>query len=151
VPMLRLVLDTTILISALRSRNGASAAILDLVLDRRFTLLLDYKLLAEYRDVALRSEHIANSYLSREEITMLVEALEERSEAVDIHTRYRPLSIDPDDDFILELAINGLADVIVTTNLRHLHAPAKRYGIEVVTSQALLITMKQGDGDADPQ
>ena len=76
-PMLRLVLDTTILISALRSRNGASAAILDLALDRRFTLLLDYKLLAEYRDVALRKEHIANSYLSKEDIVVLIEALEE--------------------------------------------------------------------------
>jgi putative PIN family toxin of toxin-antitoxin system len=139
---MRLVLDTSILIAALRSRNGAAAAILDLVLARKVTLLMDYRIACEYRDVALRAQHIEKSNLSAEEIEHLIVTLEGIAIPVEILWRHRPLSIDPNDDLILDLAINGYADAIVTNNLRHLHESAKPFGISVFDARTLLITMQ---------
>jgi predicted nucleic acid-binding protein len=64
--------------------------------------------------------------------------LEDIAEAVEIVHNYRPLSPDPNDDLILELAINGYADLIVTNNLRHLTAPAARFRIQVLNPQNAL-------------
>ena len=46
---------------------------------------------------------------------------------------WRPQTPDPDDDLVLDAAINGFADVILTFNTRHLQAAAARFGIEVLT------------------
>jgi putative PIN family toxin of toxin-antitoxin system len=138
---MRLVLDTTILIAALRSGRGAAAAVLDLVLTRKVTLLMDYRIACEYRDVALRPEHVAKSDLSAGQIEQLIVTLEGLAEPVEIFWRHRPLSIDPNDDLVLDVAINGQADGIVTSNLRHLHKPAQPFGITVVDARTFLIRM----------
>ncbi len=74
----------------------------------------------------------------------LIEQLEGLSEAVEIDVRHRPLSIDPNDDLVLELAINGRADTIVTNNIRHLRPPAVAFGIDVVDARTLLKNLKGG-------
>ncbi len=144
--MTRAVLDTTILVSAIRSRFGASKAVVDLVFERRLTLLMDYRIACEYREVLLRTEHVAASNLSLQQIATLLDELEDLSEAVEIDFRHRPLSPDPDDDRVLDLAINGKADAIVTLNLRHFVKPAADFGIDAVDAKTILFRMrKRGD------
>jgi hypothetical protein len=72
--------------------------------------LMDLKLGLEYRDVALRSEHVKASALSKREIVELIEAMEAFAEPVEVVMKTRPLSPDPSDDMILDLAINGRAE-----------------------------------------
>ena len=93
--------------------------LVDLVLTHKFTLLMDYKIACEYRAVALRPEHILRSHLAKWQIEALIGALESVAEPVEVIWKHRPLSIDSDDDLVLDLAINGYADVIVTNNIRH--------------------------------
>lgn len=109
---MRIVLDTTVLISALRSEKGAASVVLGMVLEQRLVLLMDYRIACEYRDVALRSEHVMRSRFSREEILRIIDELEIVATEVDIEVRYRPLSSDPKDNLILDVAINGRSDVI---------------------------------------
>jgi len=73
---------------------------------------MDLKLGLEYRDVALRPEHLFASQMSEAEVLGMIEALESFAELVEVTERTRPLSIDPNDDMILDLAIHGRADVL---------------------------------------
>jgi predicted nucleic acid-binding protein len=104
---------------------------------------MDYKLALEYRDVALRPDHLAASALSGEEVLELIESLEGLAEPVRVMERWRPLSQDPDDDMVLELAITGRAEAIVTNKIRHF-AKAKRFRIEVLSPAEMLRGLREG-------
>lgn len=139
---MRIVLDTSTLIAAVRSSVGASKAIVDLALAREFTLLMNYPIACEYRTVALRPSHVMASRFSPAQIERLIQDLEDIAEPVKNITTYRPLSPDPNDDLVLELAINGRADIIVTNDLKHLHQPASRFHIQVLNPGTALSTIR---------
>ena len=105
---------------------------------------MDLKLGLEYRDVALRPEHLAASGLSTIEVLELIEAIEAFAEGVEVGIKFRPLSPDPNDDMILDLAISGEADVLVTNNKKHFAAAGRRFGIAVLTPAEFLDRMRKG-------
>ncbi len=107
--------------------------------------LMDLKLGLEYRDVALRSEHVKASALSKREIVELIEAMEAFAEPVEVVMKTRPLSPDPSDDMILDLAINGRAEVLVTSNTKHFAGTGKRFGISVLSPGELLEKIREGN------
>ena len=109
------------------------------------TILMDYKIAAEYRDVALRPEHLAASRQTSRKILTLIEVLEELAEPVQVSIKPRPLSSDPNDDIILDVAINGRADALVTQNAKHFKSPGKQYGIDVLSPVELLTTLRKGE------
>jgi len=111
--------------------------------------LMDLKLGLEYRDVALRSEHVKASALSKREILELIEAMEAFAEPVEVVTKIRPLSPDPSDEMILDLAINGRAEALVTSNTKHFAGAGKRFGIPVLSPVELLEKMREGNQDGD--
>jgi putative PIN family toxin of toxin-antitoxin system len=141
------VLDTSALIAALRSSKGAASEVVRLILRQRIVLLLDYKLACEYRDVIFRPEHLSALDISKSEAEELIKHLEDVSEPVEIIFRNRPMSVDPDDDMVLDVAINGLADVIVTNNIRHFHLPARRFKVQVLTPREFLLKMAKENDD----
>jgi len=95
-------------------------------------MLMDYKLASEYRDVAMRPEHLAASSRSLAEVALLIDTLEALAEPVLVVSKSRPLSPDPDDDMVIDLAINGYADAIITQNMKHFSAATERFGIPVL-------------------
>ena len=107
--------------------------------------LMDLKLGLEYRDVALRLEHVRESALSKREIVELIEAMEAFAEPVEVVMKIRPLSPDPSDDMILDVAINGRAEALVTSNKKHFAAVGKRFGIPVLNPAELLEKMREGN------
>ena len=107
--------------------------------------LMDLKLGLEYRDVALRPEQVKASALSKREILELIEALEVFAEPVEVVMKIRPLSPDPSDDMVLDVAINGRADALVTSNKKHFAAAGKRFGIPVLTPAEMLEKMREGN------
>jgi predicted nucleic acid-binding protein len=106
---------------------------------------MDYKIAAEYRDVALRPEHLAASRQTSSKILTLIETLEELAEAIHVSVKPRPLSSDPNDDMILDVAINGRADVVVTQNVKHFKRPGNQYGIHVCSPVELLMALRKGE------
>ena len=99
---------------------------------------MDYKLACEYRDVALRVEQLHTSGRSRAETVAVLDALEAVAEPVYVAFRHRPLSSDANDDMVLDVAINGNADAILTNNTRHFREAAKRFHVDVLTPAELL-------------
>jgi predicted nucleic acid-binding protein len=118
---------------------------LRLVLSGDLTILMDYKIASEYRDVALRPEHLAASRQTSSKILTLIEALEELAEPIHVSVKPRPLSSDPNDDMILDVAINGRADVLVTQNVKHFKGPGNQYGIHICSPVELLVALRKGE------
>jgi predicted nucleic acid-binding protein len=98
----KIVLDTSVLIAALRSGSGASAAVLIRILQLEARLLHSYALLCEYRDVALRPDQFAAFRCTALEVELLISELEELAEPLPFAERRRPISSDPDDDLVHE-------------------------------------------------
>lgn len=146
---MRIVIDTATLISAMRSNDGAAAELVRLAIMQQVTLLMDYNLACEYRDVALRPEHLAASGKKAEDVEAVIEALEAIAAPVLVADRHRQLSQDENDNMVLDVAINGHADFVVTSNLRHFESPARRFGIRVLNAGQILNEIRrEGIGHA---
>lgn len=146
---MRIVLDTASFVTAVRSSDGAAGEVLRMIFREELVPLMDLKLGLEYRDVALRSEHVKASALSKREILELIEALEAFAEPVEVVMKTRPVSPDTNDNMIRDLAINGRADALVTRNTKHFAGAGKRFGIPVLSPAELLIKIKEGNQDGD--
>jgi len=133
---MRLVFDTAVLVAAIRSSAGASRWLLRVALERRrgLTLLVSVPLLIEYEAVMTRAEHLAASGLSTADVGVLLDAVAAVAEPVRLAYLWRPTLPDVADDMVLEAAVNGRADAIVTFNLRDFVSSAKQFGIAVISS-----------------
>jgi putative PIN family toxin of toxin-antitoxin system len=134
----RVVPDTSVLIPALRSSTGAAAEVVRLTLLQELTILMDYKLACEYRAVPLRAEHLSTSGKTREEMELLLDMLEAVAEPIMVSVRHRPFSPDADDDMVLDVAISGNADAIVSNNTRHFREPAERFRLGLLRPAEVL-------------
>jgi len=102
-------------------------------LEGRFTPLLSVPLTVEYEAVMTRSEHLLASGLNEVEVNDLLDALIAVSAPVRLSFLWRPTLRDPDDDMVLEVAVNGQADAIVTFNLRDFSMVRTRFGIPTLS------------------
>lgn len=129
------VLDSSVVVAALRSRCGASFELLRLLRARKFSIAVSVPLALEYEAVLLR--HARELGLSPQEATGLVDYLCSVGHRQEIHFLWRPTLTDPRDEFILELAIAAGCQAIVTHNTRDFKG-ARRFGIDVLTPAAFL-------------
>jgi putative PIN family toxin of toxin-antitoxin system len=129
---MRVVLDTNVLVAATLSPFGASFQILTLVPQRRFALLLSVALMLEYEEVLKRDDLRAQSHLTLEEVDVLLDMLAAVGTPQPLFFQWRPQLPDPDDEMLLELAVNGRADAIVSVNTRDFLPATQTFGIEVL-------------------
>jgi putative PIN family toxin of toxin-antitoxin system len=127
----RVVLDTNILIAASRSRSGASFALLQALRDGQYIALASVPLMLEYEAVLKRSEHLAAGGRTVPMTDAFLDALSLRIEPVHLHYLWRPQLRDPDDEMVLETALNGRADALVTINVTDF-AAADRFRLPVL-------------------
>lgn len=130
--MLAGVLDTDVMVAAFRSDAGASRQILLAALDRRFEMLLSVPLLFEYEAVLSRPEHLAASGASTEDVGAVLDEFAAVGKRVRLAFRWRPALPDANDDMVLETAVNGQADAIVTFNEQDFNPIAARFGCRVM-------------------
>ena len=139
--MRRIVLDTSVVVAGLRSRLGASNALLRLVANRRLRLLATPPLFLEYEEVLKRPEQRLVHGLTLEQVDDLLAELAALIEPVETHFQWRPRARDPSDEMVLEAAINGHAYALVTYNIADF-AAAERFEIAVVGPADLLRRVK---------
>lgn len=128
---MRFVLDTDVVVAAMRSPAGASAALLLAALDGRLTLVMNVPLVIEYEATCLRADHRLAAGLSEREIGAFLDGVAALAAPVESHFLWRPTLRDPGDEMVLEAAVNGRADAIVTFNVRDFGIVPQRFGIEV--------------------
>lgn len=126
---IQVVIDTNVLIAALRSRRGASFKLLSAWGDPRWEANLSNSLLAEYESVAKRMD--GSLGLTLAEIDDLLDHIRAVSRCHSISFLWRPQLPDPSDDHILELAVQCRAEFIVSFNRRDFRT-AGDFGICVI-------------------
>lgn len=130
------VLDTNVLIAAVRSPTGASAELLRRVLQGQVTLVCSVPLFLEYEDVLARPEHLASAGARLRDVQNLLDVLAGVIVPVTIQFLWRPQLRDPKDDLVLELAVNGLGlgrpVTLITFNQRDFQPQTSAFGIPVI-------------------
>lgn len=130
------VLDTNVLIAALRSRSGASFRLLSLSGTRpEIRIHVSVPLVLEYEQVGKRQA--GELGLEPQDIDDVVDYLCQIAVRHDIYYLWRPVLRDPRDDMVLEVAVAGACGAIVSYNTRDFEG-ASRFGIKVVTAREFL-------------
>lgn len=129
-------MDTNVLVSALRSREGASFRMLSLVDSKRFSLCVSVPLVLEYEAAAKR--HSRATGLTSANVDAIIDYICSVVEKYKVYYLWRPLLKDPKDDMVLELAVASNAEAIVTYNGADLKG-SKHFGIEAITPKELLM------------
>ena len=135
---MRLVLDTSVLVSAFRSRKGASRRIVNLILQRQIEAVVTAALYFEYEMVLKRFVHAEVHGHTEAEIDRFLVLFAGFTTKAKIYYRYRPQLSDPDDECVLDAAISGHAKAIVTHNTSDFLPVASHFGIQVVTPASIL-------------
>lgn len=127
-----IVIDTNVLLTALQSSRGTSFRLLTMIADSHFVTHISTPLIAEYESVLKRG----NLHLSETNIDDVIDFICAQATHHKIFYLWRPALKDPDDDFILELAVKAGAS-IVTWNIKDFKQ-ATRFGVNVLTPRQFL-------------
>lgn len=141
---MRIVVDTSVLFAGLYSRRGAAHVVLRGCLARRWTPVVTVPLAAEYEDVLNRPELRRGSNLSTADLSVFLDGFLAVSELIPVFFLWRPNLRDEGDNMVVEAAVAGRAEVIVTHNVKDFAGGDLRFDqIEILTPAALLA--RQGD------
>ena len=134
--LMRVVFDTSVLVAAARSRDGASYALVSSIPSPQFEISLSIGLYAEWQDVLSRPEHLPPGQTSADALGFL-RFLASQARLQDIFFLWRPYLPDPDDDMILELAFAANCRYIVTHNMKDFRG-CQQLGVEAITPREFL-------------
>lgn len=138
--MLRVVLDTNVVVSSLRSSRGASSAVMELLSEGRYELVVSVASFLEYDEQLQRL--VEMRVAAQAQVDDLLDFVGRVAIQTAVPFRLRPALSDADDDFALELAVAGNVDYLVTHNASDFVA-AGRYGIGVVRPAEFLRVLEQ--------
>lgn len=133
--MMKIVIDTNVIVSALRSKQGASFKLLSLIDAGLFTVNLSVPLFLEYEAVTKREQH--RFTLSLTDIDDILNYVAAVAQKRDIFFLWRPFLKDPKDDLVLEVAVESGSQFIISYNQRDF-AGVEKFGIDVISPKAFL-------------
>ena len=129
----KVVIDTNVFVSALRSNQGASFKLLSLVDKDLFEIQISVPLLLEYEAAA----KVQLSKLSFKDIDDILDYLCAVANKREVFFLWRPFLNDPKDDFVLELAVESRSEYVITFNKKD-YQRIDRFGIKPITPQEFL-------------
>lgn len=131
----QIVIDTNVILAGLKSSTGASFKLLNLMNDSRFNLNISATLIVEYEDVLKRNN--LDLGLTFETIERFIDGICSMANHHEIFFLWRPLSTDPDDDFIIDLAMKSQSDFIISYNEKNLKN-IRKFGIDILNPKQFL-------------
>lgn len=133
--MVRVVLDTNVIVAGLRSNRGASHELLQRLRRGNLDAAITVALLLEYEEVLVRQHAVLG--LSLQEVSVIVDALASLMVHVAAGASGRPRLADPGDEHVVDAVLSAEAQILVTHNLRHFRGLA-HLGFRVLTPRQLL-------------
>jgi putative PIN family toxin of toxin-antitoxin system len=124
------LLDTNVLVAGLRSRNGVAFRLLSLVGTGHFQICLTVPVVLEYETVLL--DQVEQLYLTAADVGDLLDYFCSVAKQQEVYYLWRPYLKDPKDDLVLEAAVAGSCEAIITYNRRDF-AGAENFGIRILT------------------
>ena len=137
---MRIVLDTSVLVSAARSRQGASFDLVSSLPNPRFEIALSVALYTEWQAVLTRQEHLPPG-LRVEDVLAYLRYLTSIAHLQDVYYLWRPFLRDPDDDMVLECAVASRSDYLVTHNI-HDFRRIGELGVTPITPASFLAFLR---------
>ena len=137
-----MILDTDVIVAAIRSSTGASAEIVRRALQGVLRIEVSVAIVLEYEAIATRREHLQAGGLTAAEALVVIDALAAVARPIEIHFRWRPQLRDSDDEMVLEAAINAQYRTIITFNTRDFALAADRFGVTLATPAQFLESLK---------
>ena len=135
---MKLVLDTDVIVAAMRSPSGASAEILRRVRAQQWRMGCSVSLFMEYEAICSRSAHLHAAGWSAQNLDVFMNALAAMIEPVQIHYLWRPQLRDPADEMVLEAAVNSGASALITFNKKHFFIASTLFNLAVLSPSELL-------------
>ena len=132
---LHVVLDTNVIVAALRSKKGASNKLLSLVGTGKFEIHDSVALILEYEEVLQRQR--TELGLSEDVVSSFIDSLCSLAHHHNIYFQWRPFLTDVDDELVLELAVTATCEYIVTHNVRDFKG-SEQFGIRAITPKEFL-------------
>lgn len=129
------VLDTNVLIAGLRSNRGAAFRLLSLIGTGDFEICLSVPVVLEYEEVLL--EQVEELYFTECDLRDLLDYLCSVGKHQEVYFLWRPYLRDTKDDLVLEAAVAGNCDAIITYNRRDF-AGAEKFGVRILTPEEFL-------------
>ena len=127
---MNVVLDTSVLVAAMRSQQGASHQLLRHLPSSHFTPALSVALYMEWQSVLTRPEHRPPG-ISDAQMLGFLRYLASLSRLQDVHYLWRPFLRDPNDDMVLECAVASRSRFIVTHNIKDFRR-SQELGVEAI-------------------
>ena len=138
---IKIVVDTSVLVSAARSRNGASFALVSSLPNPHFQICLSVAVYTEYQAVLTRPEHLPPG-ASADTALGFIRYLVSLAHLQDVHFLWRPFLRDPDDDMVLECAVAAGCAYIVTQNIKDFRR-TEQLGVKAATPGQFLQILKE--------
>ena len=136
------VIDTNVLVAALRSSSGASRQVLLAALSGRLEVVVSVPLLLEYESVLKRPDQLKITRFRTEYRCRLERPYRGRARS-SLRIPVRPIIKDPKDDMVFETAINSGVGTIITFNVQHFVPAGTRFGIRVVRPIEILRILRR--------
>ncbi|MDZ7939087.1 MAG: putative toxin-antitoxin system toxin component, PIN family [Rhodoferax sp.] len=138
---IKAVFDTSVLVAAVRSRNGASFALIASLPSPRFQICLSVAVYTEWQAVLTRPEHIPPGSDASTALGF-VRYLASIAYLQDVHFLWRPFLKDPDDDMVLECAVAAGCQYIVTHNVKDFRR-SEQLGVAAISPGDFLQLLKE--------
>lgn len=135
-----MVIDTSVLVAAARSRQGASFALISSLPDPRFEIALSVALYTEWQAVLTRPEHLPSG-LRVEDVLGYLRYLTSIAHLQDVYYLWRPFLRDPNDDMVLECAVASGSQYLVTHNIRDFQRIGE-LGVTPITPASFLTLLR---------
>jgi putative PIN family toxin of toxin-antitoxin system len=133
---MRIVLDTSVLVAAARSRQGASFALISRSPNPKFQICLSVGLYVEWQEVLTRPENLPTG-IRANDVVRYLRYLAGQSHLQEIHFLWRPFLRDPDDDMVLEVAFAAGCHHIVTHNVKDFDG-SEKLGVTAIAPRDFL-------------
>jgi putative PIN family toxin of toxin-antitoxin system len=134
----RVVVDTSVLVAALRSGGGASREVMRQCLLKHIEPVLGQKLFSEYLDVFNRSEIFGDCQIDRADQSELLNGFLSVCSWVEVFFLWRPNLPDEADNHVLELAVAAQARSVITFNVSDFRGELRFPRIAIVTPSQFL-------------
>jgi len=134
--MIKVVIDTNVLVSALLKPDSVPELVISLVLENQLILCLTEPIVAEYEEVLDRPKF---KKLDRHKVKSLISRLKDQARWVEPKTRLHVTKHDPEDNKFLECALAVGADFLITGNTKHF--PPKRFKKTLIMSPAEFLSV----------